>query len=148
MEVRRPQLELRPVATAAGVSVTSEARQGHAVAVYVTGHRGAVSVREEIQSRHGERLKKPKKEGKLVLYANTELASGPQAAADVEKDKFVRVGKLQWQISNKTNSNGVFPTLRNSNGLEPSWKPRTRAAKLRTPRPPSCADSRQFRLYA
>jgi hypothetical protein len=33
-------------------------------------------------------------EGNLVLYANTESASGPQVAADVEYGKFVGVEKL------------------------------------------------------
>jgi hypothetical protein len=47
MEARRPQLELGPVATAAGVSVTGEARQGHMVAVYITGRSGAISVRAD-----------------------------------------------------------------------------------------------------
>jgi hypothetical protein len=52
----------------------------------------------------GRRLKK---EGNLVLYANVEPATGPQVAVDVEKGKFAGVEELKWQISNKTNSNGV-----------------------------------------
>jgi hypothetical protein len=47
MEARRTQLELGPVATTAGVSVTGEARQGHMVAVYITGRKGVVSVRAD-----------------------------------------------------------------------------------------------------
>jgi hypothetical protein len=61
-----------------------------------------------------------KKEGNLVLYANIEPASGPQVAVDIKKGKLVGVEELQCHISNKTNSNGVSPILRNSNGLEPN----------------------------
>jgi hypothetical protein len=47
MEARRPQLELGSVATAAGVFVIGEARQGHMVVVNITDCRGAVSVRAD-----------------------------------------------------------------------------------------------------
>jgi hypothetical protein len=32
----------------------------------------------------------------------------------------VRVEESQWQISNKTNSNAVSPTLKINNGLKPN----------------------------
>jgi hypothetical protein len=60
------------------------------------------------------------KGGILGRYEHTSPAGGFVYTPDVEKGKFVRVKKLQWQISNKTNSNGVSPTLENSNGLEPN----------------------------
>ena len=68
----------------------------------------------------------PLTRGNTGIYANTPSAVRTRYAAAVDQGMVVGETKLQWQVSNNVNCNGVFQKLKNCNGKNPKnpiWDP-------------------------